>query len=646
MQNLQKLPLKFQLIVEYLWHEDTEEQYKATRQFRELHSTEPSPLIRDFIQSGVVPRLVEFLCEYKIPSLQFEAAWALTNIASGTSEDVTAVIDHSAVPLFIMLLSSQVDYVREQAVWALGNIAADSPNHRDLVLREEAMNPLLSLMVNEDSSVHMLRIATWTLLNFCRGEPQHPFDALPTLAFLIKSNDDEEVLTNACWALSYLLDGSTDKIQAVIDSGICPRVVQLLRYASPSVLIPALRTVGNIVTGNDEQTQVIIDHQALPCLLTLLDKVYDKSIRKQACWAISNITAGNENQIQAVIDANIFGRLVDLLQNTEFEIESEAAWAISNATFGGSDDQITRIALVENCILHLCDLLDCQDPEILEVCLEALENIVKVGETQKKTYGENIFAMLIDSAGGGFIRLVNLGTCEAGEITKIRNWLLDTYWVHDNSGYLSEIATSDVPFEPILRAGATMKNKKRKFPSCSPFPLSIPLSRGIRLNGVLLRVEFKLSRDHRMVRTLNTYFEETQSCKRIKISERPSSERDHIDVIIKYYKGTVINDWTAPTTDVVDLNEPKERKILIHLPTSGASNTMAKSLSEMGAPADAYEDAMGMLTKWLMVQTPYMPLPTCLEIYDMELIDPIANRSWSFLPDRVIDSTRFPCFGD
>lgn len=30
---------KFQLIVEYLWHEDTEEQYKATRQFRELHST-------------------------------------------------------------------------------------------------------------------------------------------------------------------------------------------------------------------------------------------------------------------------------------------------------------------------------------------------------------------------------------------------------------------------------------------------------------------------------------------------------------------------------------------------------------------------------------------------------------------------------
>lgn len=30
-----------------------------------------------------------------------------------------------------------------------------------------------------------------------------------------------------------------------------------IRHPSPSVLIPALRTVGNIVTGDDVQTQVI-----------------------------------------------------------------------------------------------------------------------------------------------------------------------------------------------------------------------------------------------------------------------------------------------------------------------------------------------------------------------------------------------------
>lgn len=51
--------------------------------------------------------------------------------------------------------------------------------------------------------------------------------ALPALQRLIHSSD-EEVLTDACWALSYLSDGTNDKIQAVIEAGVCRRLVELL----------------------------------------------------------------------------------------------------------------------------------------------------------------------------------------------------------------------------------------------------------------------------------------------------------------------------------------------------------------------------------------------------------------------------------
>ena len=53
--------------------------------------------------------------------------------------------------------------------------------------------------------------------------------ALPALERLIHSSD-EEVLTDACWALSYLSDGTNDKIQAVLEAGVCPRLVELLLY--------------------------------------------------------------------------------------------------------------------------------------------------------------------------------------------------------------------------------------------------------------------------------------------------------------------------------------------------------------------------------------------------------------------------------
>lgn len=94
---------------------------------------------------------------------------------------------------------------------------------------------------------------------------------------------------------------------------------------------------------------------------------------------------------------------------------------------------VGRFLVSEGCIKPLCDLLICPDPRIVTVCLEGIENILKVGEAEKNlgnTGGVNLYVQLVDEVDGSE-KIENLQSHDNHEIYEKAVKILETYWLDE-----------------------------------------------------------------------------------------------------------------------------------------------------------------------------------------------------------------------
>lgn len=84
---------------------------------------EQNPPIQQVIDSDLVPIFIKLLQRNDFPKFQFEAGWCLVNLASGTEDNVQALIEHGIIKALIQLMNSPHIEVADNAIWGIGNIA-------------------------------------------------------------------------------------------------------------------------------------------------------------------------------------------------------------------------------------------------------------------------------------------------------------------------------------------------------------------------------------------------------------------------------------------------------------------------------------------------------------------------------------------
>lgn len=131
--------------------------------------------------------------------------------------------------------------------------------------------------------------------------------------------NDNDAKIRCIWALSYLSDGSDEQIAAIMELEICDKLVELMSSENDKLSFAALRTVGNILTGDDTFASTLIEYGVLAPLYKLLMSP-QKTLKREATWAISNILTGTTSHIEAAInyeDGKIIKRLFELSEDQD-----------------------------------------------------------------------------------------------------------------------------------------------------------------------------------------------------------------------------------------------------------------------------------------------------------------------------------------
>jgi len=184
--------------------------------------------------------------------------WALSHLCEGqTIQAVAAVVAAGVCPRLVAFLAYPVLEVKQPALRCIGNIVCADAEH--------------------DFTQHIVLLG-----------------AVPLLRNLVEECTTKDMQKEVCWTLSNIAAGSVSQIQAVLESGVVPKLVELA-----------------------------------------LDPV-----RVVSCWVGTFLLEHTETRL-AKCSAHCFCLHVFLLQTTDTIVSNEACWVLINATSCGSYSQVS-----------------------------------------------------------------------------------------------------------------------------------------------------------------------------------------------------------------------------------------------------------------------------------------------------------------
>lgn len=308
---------------------------------------------------------------------QIEAGWCITNISAGSHDHAMSVTKYVA-PYLVAYLSSDNYLLQDQSAWALGNLAGDSQECRNMVRAQGVVAPLIKLSQSQHPAV--VQSAAFALSNLAKecieiSREMVQGKVIPALLpHFTFSPENIDVLSEVSWVFTYLAT-SGEFSEDLVSHGILTQVVVLLIQLSgvqphiAKVVTPLLRCLGNLCSGPDEYTIMVCENaQLLPVLGTYLNSDH-RHIKKETLWVLSNITS-EPKACTAVTYSPLLQLILEQVP-AAFDIKMEALYVLCNLACHG--EEICSHLVSSGVLQQVTPVLKSSDVEILNLGLSLVE---------------------------------------------------------------------------------------------------------------------------------------------------------------------------------------------------------------------------------------------------------------------------------
>ena len=398
---------------------------------------------------------------------RLDAAWALTNVVCQSTDLCHQVVLSGGIEIFAQVAASEPfgSELKMQAYWCIGNIAADCTacklacRQTDIVkVGTVATGSFIafqllahSLYEHEFRKTSQAKNVVWCTLNVVRGGIHNiSLDSVSMVVMACEriinarkhQRESMEYVKDCIWVVASLADDMNNTGQHIhIISAMETLIVDFIEIlmmvcghaggqnimdaiqGNPLLHHGCLRVLGNIATGNNEQTAAITSHPLFYEVLTRFLETDTGPLRIEAAWLASNVAAGPDDHVSILFtDNRLYELILKGLADGDPRMKKEGAWTIINMLAGASEErhQWMIAAGAVSCFGHILDL---DDIRIVTRALGTLTSIL---------IDYPYFAAMIE---------------DDGVLEKIKPWMLDS---PDVPTHLAEIR----------------RNMKRHFDEC------------------------------------------------------------------------------------------------------------------------------------------------------------------------------------